>query len=1149
MQLIVDRFAVIDRRTTIDLATGDRVDVAVRSAGGESEQRRWMIACGARQAFHHPSRATLVDYGLIGETQRFEAWRAARWSAPANVLGLMTIARPVVMALGELLERADALRPRVAAIWGPRGAGKTTVVAALARIARLYGFVPVAAHLVPCTLDALSGRSLFVIDDGGVQDGWKALLYAASRSDRPHVVLRAGRENPPGVEGVALAPLPLDDLVNAVRPRQLADRSREALRRMAVRAEGWPGRFAQLLWRGTDRGHAEAGRPRQLKGAGPAMGNLSYERPAVSGMPQPTFTGPGLGTVRAREQAAVYQVDGHAPPGTLPQGLWAPVGDVRALQHRMEAGNRLMADGRHGPGERLLRQTVGALARREQWRLAADGALALATGLLDRGRVRDARSVLDLGGEYCRRAGDEQRLLHLAILSGTVAIDLARPDEAETRLTSAVAAARARRDPVQLSRASAALARALFWSGRYDAAERALGAVAPRYGPVDSGSMSPADADDRAVPPTDVGSAARGAERSGGAADQRWRSSIAGLRSVIAIGAGQVPHAMALVTDALSRAHRRGDWWSIAEASSRAAFVHLAAGDLRAVAEDATVSIAAARRAHAPLVSIRVRLLLVEALRRSGRKAAATRLLARITRLRGTALPPILRVRCDLLRDLISTTSSSEQVVARHVAATGVGALALFVPRRSPADHQGFDIMVDDIVGILDLCQTSDDEGALLTEVSRRVRTRLHAAAAGVAVAERGAVEVLASDGGRLDRAIAERAIALGLTIDPHRADDRIEAAAPVRYGGTVIGALVARWPIGTLHDLSPASSLLTTVAAVVAPIVSGATVRRCRAADVATASLIGSSPGIVEVRRGIDHAGPAPFPVLIEGESGSGKELVARAIHRASPRRDRPFCTLNCAALPDELVEAELFGHARGAFTGAVADRPGVFEQAHGGTLMLDEIGDLSLRAQAKVLRVIQEGELRRVGDQMSRRVDARIVSATNRNLRDEVTAGRFRLDLLYRLDVLRIAVPPLRDRREDIPELVERIWRDAAARVGSRAMLAAATVAALARYDWPGNVRELQNVLASLVVRSAKRGVVGPSALGPQFADRPLVEASRLDAARRSFDERFVRAALVRTGGHRGRAAEELGVTRQGLAKLMTRLGIGAEPRSCSD
>src|SRR5262249_29578613 len=247
-----------------------------------------------------------------------------------------------------------------------------------------------------------------------------------------------------------------------------------------------------------------------------------------------------------------------------------------------------------------------------------------------------------------------------------------------------------------------------------------------------------------------------------------------------------------------------------------------------------------------------------------------------------------------------------------------------------------------------------------------------------------------------------------------------------------------------------------------------------------------------------------------ITGESGSGKELVAREIHRAGPRRDRPFCTLNCAALPVELVESEVFGHARGAFTGAVGERAGVFEEAHTGTLFLDEVGELSPRAQAKVLRVIQEGELRRVGENNSRRVDVRIVSATNRDLRQEVAAGRFRMDLLYRLDVIRIGVPPLRDRRDDVAVLAEHFWRDATARIGSRATLGPATLAALAGYDWPGNVRELQNVLAALAVRSPKRGIVPPTALPPQFARTGPAESWGPGEGPRPFRERFTQAAL---------------------------------------
>ena len=490
---------------------------------------------------------------------------------------------------------------------------------------------------------------------------------------------------------------------------------------------------------------------------------------------------------------------------------------------------------------------------------------------------------------------------------------------------------------------------------------------------------------------------------------------------------------------------------------------------------------------------------------------------------------------------LAEGSDDPREVVARHVAATGLGALTLYVAdHRSGSEPAKTDPFVDEVVAILRVCQTADEEVIVLKDVCARVRQHLHAAAVGVAAVRGERADLIVGDGARLETTIGERAVAAGITIAPHRSDDRIEAAAPVHYGGVAIGALCARWTVGSTYDMSRASSVLAMSAAAAAPMVAAAMATRQQAAIAGASELLGVTPAIVELRKAVDRAAAAPFAVVIDGESGSGKELVARAIHRNGPRRQRAFCTLNCAALPDDLVEAELFGHARGAFTGAMADRAGVFEEAHGGTLFLDEIGELSPRAQAKVLRVIQEGELRRVGENVSRRVDVRIVSATNRDLRGEVEARRFRLDLLYRLDVVHITVPPLRDRREDIAVLAEHFWRDAAAHVGSRATLGAATIAALARYDWPGNVRELQNVLAALAVRSPKRGVIPPAALPAPFVDRRHEDDWRLDEARRTFEERFVRAALVRTGGHRGRAASELGVTRQGLTKLMSRLGI---------
>jgi transcriptional regulator with PAS, ATPase and Fis domain len=302
----------------------------------------------------------------------------------------------------------------------------------------------------------------------------------------------------------------------------------------------------------------------------------------------------------------------------------------------------------------------------------------------------------------------------------------------------------------------------------------------------------------------------------------------------------------------------------------------------------------------------------------------------------------------------------------------------------------------------------------------------------------------------------------------------------------------------------------------------------------------------MADLRRQVGRAAAAPYPVLILGESGTGKELIAKAVHAGSARRVRRFCAVNCAALSDDLFETELFGHARGSFTGAASDRPGLFEAADGGTLFLDEVGELSARAQAKLLRAIQEGEIRRVGENHSRRVDTRIVAATNRLLNDDVRAGRFRHDLLYRLDVVRIVVPPLRERPEDVGPLARQFWQDAMRRTGGQAELSPATIAALARYDWPGNVRELQNTLAALAVHAPPLGRVGPSRLPAAIVgsaahahDEPLTLAE----ARRRFEERFVRATLARAGGHRTDAASALGVSRQGLAKLIARLGIGRE------
>jgi two-component system nitrogen regulation response regulator NtrX len=230
---------------------------------------------------------------------------------------------------------------------------------------------------------------------------------------------------------------------------------------------------------------------------------------------------------------------------------------------------------------------------------------------------------------------------------------------------------------------------------------------------------------------------------------------------------------------------------------------------------------------------------------------------------------------------------------------------------------------------------------------------------------------------------------------------------------------------------------------------------------------MIGDAAALKEVRELVAKVGPTNARVLITGENGSGKELVARALHDGSPRRQRPFVELNCAAIPSELIESELFGHMKGSFTGAVADRAGKFEQADGGTLFLDEVGDMSLAAQSKLLRVLQEGVVTRIGGSKSISVDVRVLAATNKELRTEIEIGRFREDLLYRLNVVEIRVPPLRERLEDIPVLVPYFAEQIAATAGvPLRRFGDDALARLARRPWPGNVRELRNAVERLLI-----------------------------------------------------------------------------------
>jgi len=316
---------------------------------------------------------------------------------------------------------------------------------------------------------------------------------------------------------------------------------------------------------------------------------------------------------------------------------------------------------------------------------------------------------------------------------------------------------------------------------------------------------------------------------------------------------------------------------------------------------------------------------------------------------------------------------------------------------------------------------------------------------------------------------------------------------------------------------------------------------------------LVGSSRAVVELGNRIAALAPSPATVFVHGETGTGKELIARALHSESPRSERPFLPHNFASIPDSLVESELFGHAKGSFTGAHADRPGLFELANGGTLFLDEIGDASPSVQSRVLRVLQEGELRRVGDGRVRRVDVRIVAATHRDLAAEVRAGRFRADLFYRLHVLTIRAPSLRERSEDVPLLIAHILRRLSLRQRPEAKrITRDALEVLVRNAWPGNVRELETALERAVHALGPAGTLALDSLGEGHAapDLPLVRerAENLRGRTRELEVEMIQSALRRTGGNRTRAARSLGLSRQGLWKKIRRLtreDVAADPR----
>ena len=719
--------------------------------------------------------------------------------------------------------------------------------------------------------------------------------------------------------------------------------------------------------------------------------------------------------------------------------------------------------------------------------LAAACAVELAWIVRDRGQSERAIGEFERARTF---SGDGATAVGAVVGIGVVWTDQRRFREAEASLRAACAAAALLGDAGVKGCATRALARAMFWQSRYDEAAVELSTVA-----------TPSSSDAGTV--------------------EAW-ALLARSRAAM----GDLRAALAAAGEATSGAARIACPRVGAAAFRSMAVVQQLVGDEEQVRLWSERSLRIASSAHLPLAGLRARCLLVTA---GCAAPGSPRIDERSTRslghlrsaLASRALPALLR---QAIEDACRRADADPAEV-----------------QASPSDRA-----LLELEPLLEMAHAAADESAALEAMCLHALERLRAASiqivSGAQRAPGGELRTLVRVGRpwQGDAALVAGVIAgaAGSAVVP---SEPRQAAEPIRFGQEAIAVLCCRWTMGTVVDGDRASALLRAAALAASASVRSLLDRPATPVpDSGFSELLGSSEAAVALRASVVRAARAPFPVLVEGESGSGKELVARGVHRFGPRRDRRLCTVNCAALADDLLEAELFGHARGAFTGAVGERAGIFEEADGGTIFLDEVGELSPRAQAKLLRVLQDGEVRRVGENMPRRVDARIVAATNRRLDEEVAAHRFRADLRFRLDVVRIVVPPLRERASDIPALAAHFWTEAAARVGTSATLTPETLSTLARYDWPGNVRELQNVIASLAVHAPRRGRIGPAVLPVHIAKGAATGATTFEAARHEFERRFVRAALAHAGGQRARAARTLGVSRQGLAKMMRRLHI---------
>jgi len=1099
-QVVADRFVRWNERW-IDLATGDAVQLRITPSDCGHNHFDWNARCAALANLRHPLLNALVDYGSIGRGHLFEAYEIR----PAIVLSTRMAQRAISHAMRFIRAYNVRLsRQEVDFVLRPIERGRSISARTIGVLLQHRDVFEIVAD----ALDVASPPGVSTISiQGATQSGLRTTQRLSARAARLHGYV--------ALAPAAVAAFPW--LHDYVRGRHVcvlgtADTTHQRcveslLTQLSLES---PRRHVVLRF---DR-----------SGGTPGSRTVTIERMGVSVMSSMVFVdseqGPSATEIRAAAQAAdgrpgkclerlgagnyeptlpvhfaVHELHhwyGSTPPSVEVSTLASNERPTsRAVREVAERSESLIARGRHTSAERVLSRAFRVQIGRGAAEEAARTAVRLGYLALDRGRIDRAA----LSFQQARDAWPRSPLATNAAIGLALAwIEDGKLLEAEAALRT-IAATSGENEPARVM-ASMALSRSLYWMGRLDEAMVALeGAGKPAH---------PADA---------------------------VRSSA--LRSRILLAEGLLPAAVRCARLATEAAAAQPSLGIRAVAARALAAAVAASGDDRAAAAYLAGGLKAASRARLPLLAARLRLTLADVTAATHREQAR-RLAARvIARKYPSLLQAFARAVLSRIedRDLDATTKA-------FIVASG----AVMLGR---ATIPSLANPVADLESFLNLGHTANDDRSAIDGISTALHTKLRATTV-VVVAATTDRRVLSVQGRPWpgEPHVAWQAAGGGGSVAVNVADEPCQAAEPVRYGGEIIGAVAVRWTAGTAIQAARASSQLQVAALALASHVQALLDRTVPPSTSPTwDDLLGESPLARGLRESIARAARAPFPVLIQGESGSGKELVARAIHKLGPRRDRRFCALNCAALSDELIEAELFGHARGAFTGAVGERAGLFEDADGGSLFLDEIGELSTRAQAKLLRVLQDGEVRRVGENISRRVDVRIIAATNRRLEQEVAAGRFRADLRFRLDVVRIEVPPLRDRASDVPLLAARFWNEAADRVGSRATLTPDAMAALSRYEWPGNVRELQNVIAWVAVQSPRRGRIGHAALPAHVAQAGTRQEITFEAARQEFERRFVKAALANADGQRARAAEALGITRQGLAKMMRRLGIDQE------